>query len=189
MCGFKHRKNYSPKYILNNALLHTVEHIKDLGVSFSNTLSFNIHLISAYHRCYYVVNHLFRIFRTKSISSLILTFKLYSIYYYYSSNLGGGIGIINKSLYQYLNLSTIDFPTLKHLLVQSATANRLHLISLYSITPLCVISQSLYTNLVIVFITASTPTLSFVILILLLTILHFRPQNSSIFFLQLILFN
>ena len=50
-----------PKYIINNSLLPTVENIKDLGVPFSNTLSFNIHILSACRKCYCVINQIFRI--------------------------------------------------------------------------------------------------------------------------------
>ena len=38
-----------PKYILRNYLLHTVKYI---GVYFTNTLSFNIHIISGCRKCY-----------------------------------------------------------------------------------------------------------------------------------------
>ena len=39
----------------------------------------HIHILSACRKCYCVFNQLFRIFRTKSISSLILAIKLYCI--------------------------------------------------------------------------------------------------------------
>ena len=70
----------------------------------------------------------------------------------------------------------------------SALANRLPLIYLYSTFNISIFSQLLYMNLMIMFITVSTP-LSLVILILLLTLIHSRPQNSSISYPKLILYN
>ena len=66
-----------PIYILNDNHLPIVDHITDLGISFNNLLSFDMHFINICRKSYALVNQIFRIFQSNSAYFLILAFKSY----------------------------------------------------------------------------------------------------------------
>ena len=80
-------KNVSDSFLSDNHLLPNVFCYKDLGVSLDNYLPFDSHISVICRKCYYIINQLFRIFRTKNMHSLIQAYKRYCMPFlkYYSS--------------------------------------------------------------------------------------------------------
>ena len=69
--------DHLPVYSLNGVILSVVKQFKDLGITFCDNLSFNIHINSICSKAYIIINSIFRCYITNDYVFLLQAYISY----------------------------------------------------------------------------------------------------------------